>query len=302
MSLLVRDPGPCSLVVDLGRPGHRSRGVPLGGAADRAALMQANGLVGNPPDAAGLEFALVGPTLEAQVDIGAVVFGAPFPIQLNGQSTTCGTSFNLPAGSVLKIGSAPVGLRGYLAVRGGIKNKLILGSHTTLEPLQRGTVLPCETGRVSIRSLAEPQLSYSSNQNVQPIRCLLGAQSDWFTMAEFFGPVFQVTPASNRMGIRLQGKPLTRPQREMVSEPVCPGSVQVVNDGQCIVLGVDGQTIGGYPKVGQVVSADLDRLGQLRPGQRLVFERVDMDRAEHLCHERERRLANVLTRLTAGLV
>jgi antagonist of KipI len=264
--------------------------------------MQANGLVGNAPDVAGLEFALVGPTLEAQVDIGAVVFGAPFPVQVNRQPIANGTTFNVPTGSVLKIGAAAAGLRGYLAIRGGIHSKLILGSRSSFEPLQRGDVLPCESGRVARRSLAEPLVSYSTDPVPPPIRCMPGAQADWFTLPEFFGPEFLVTPASNRMGIRLQGKPLTRPQREMVSEPVCPGSVQVVNDGQCIVLGVDGQTIGGYPKVAQVITADLDRLGQLRPGQRVVFEMIGLDRAEFLRQERERRLAILLTRLAAGHV
>src|SRR5207248_11220518 len=94
------------------------------------------------------------------------------------------------------------------------------------------------------------------------------------------GRAFRVTAAGNRMGLRLQGEALPVPAREMVSEPVCPGSVQVTRDGQCIVLGVDGQTIGGYPKVAQVIGADLDKLGQLRPGERIDFERVTLEEAE----------------------
>ena len=100
------------------------------------------------------------------------------------------------------------------------------------------------------------------------LRALPGPQADWFDLPEFFGPSFTVNPASNRMGLRLQGEPLQRKPGELVSEPVGPGAVQVVNDGQCIVLGVDGQTIGGYPKVAHVIAADLDRLGQLRPGKK----------------------------------
>jgi antagonist of KipI len=81
------------------------------------------------------------------------------------------------------------------------------------------------------------------------------------------------------MGLRLKGKPLTMPKREMTSEPVCPGAVQVTPDGQCIVLGVDGQTIGGYPKIAQVIQADLDTLGQLRPGQLIEFKSVTLEEA-----------------------
>ena len=81
------------------------------------------------------------------------------------------------------------------------------------------------------------------------------------------------------MGLRLSGPPLRLPARELVSEPVCPGTVQVTKDGRCIVLGVDGQTIGGYPKIAQVIRADLDRLGQIRPGDMVFFEQIDVAEA-----------------------
>ena len=120
------------------------------------------------------------------------------------------------------------------------------------------------------------------------------------TSAAFFGPTFAVTPASNRMGLRLRGEPLQRKPGEFVSEPVGPGAVQVVNDGQCIILGVDGQTIGGYPKVAHVIAADLDRLGQLRPGQAVRFERVSVAEAEAAYQERHHRLREWITRLAIG--
>ena len=111
------------------------------------------------------------------------------------------------------------------------------------------------------------------------VSVLPGLQASWFKEEEFYEQVFTVTAASNRMGLRLQGKPLALPDREMVSEAVCPGSVQVTREGQCIVLGVDGQTIGGYPKIAQIIQADLDFLGQLRPGQAIEFKKVTMQDA-----------------------
>src|SRR5438132_10348095 len=99
------------------------------------------------------------------------------------------------------------------------------------------------------------------------------------------------------MGLRLAGNSLSMPEHEMVSEPVCPGSVQVTRDGQCIVLGVDGQTIGGYPKIAQVIQADLDALGQLRPGQAIEFRRVTLEEAI----ERDRRDQAELRRWTLRL-
>src|SRR5207247_11457919 len=111
---------------------------------------------------------------------------------------------------------------------------------------------------------------------------LEGPQAAWFHADDFYDQQFTVTPASNRMGLRLQGEPLPFPTRELVSEPVCPGAVQVTRDGQCIVLGVDGQTIGGYPKIAQVINADLDKLGQLRQGERIRLLRVYMEEDERL--------------------
>ena len=127
---------------------------------------------------------------------------------------------------------------------------------------------------------------------------LEGAQAEWFDTAALYGPAtFAVTPASDRMGLRLSGPALPVPRRELLSEPVCPGSVQVTRDGQCIVLGVDGQTIGGYPKVAQVISADLDRVGRLRPGDGVRFQRVQLGEAKWLYHARQRLLREWVTRL-----
>src|SRR5205807_567335 len=124
-----------------------------------------------------------------------------------------------------------------------------------------------------------------------------GAQSGWFSAEEFYGQSFAVTPASDRMGLRLQGRALTMPGREIVSEPVCPGTIQVTRDGQCILLGVDGQTIGGYPKIAHVIDADLDRVGQLRPGERIQFEYVTQEEAEELSRRRAAVLREWLVRL-----
>jgi antagonist of KipI len=132
---------------------------------------------------------------------------------------------------------------------------------------------------------------------VPRLRALDGPQRDWFADDAFFTQTYEVTPASNRMGLRLKGKPLARRSGELVSEAVAPGAVQVTNDGQPVVLGVDGQTIGGYPKIAHVIRADLDRLAQLRPGDRLQFVRVSLDEAAVAAQERTAFLKEWLTRL-----
>ena len=133
------------------------------------------------------------------------------------------------------------------------------------------------------------------------LRSLDAAQTHWFRAADFWDGSYVVAPASNRMGVRLTGSPLPAPGREMTSEPVCPGSVQITRDGQCIILGVDGQTIGGYPKIAQVISADLDAVGQLRPGDHLEFRRVTLEEAEGLYRERQARLRESLAQLRAAV-
>ena len=103
------------------------------------------------------------------------------------------------------------------------------------------------------------------------------------------------------MGLRLHGRPLPVPAREMVSEPVCPGAIQVTRDGQAIILGVDGQTIGGYPKIAQVIRADLDALGQMRPGDMVCFEKTDLTAARRAHHERQAALDEWITRMRVSL-
>src|SRR5262249_55282855 len=124
-----------------------------------------------------------------------------------------------------------------------------------------------------------------------------GPQRDWFTGDVFFAQDYEVSPASNRMGLRLKGTLLARRAGELLSEAVAPGAVQVTNDGLPVVLGVDGQTIGGYPKVAHVIRADLDLLAQLRPGDRVRFLRVTTSEAEEAARARAAFLHDWLTRL-----
>jgi antagonist of KipI len=305
MSLRVLDPGLFTLVVDRGRPQYRSLGVPVGGAADRWSLALGNALVGNPPDAPGLEISLTGPSLQAECDLACVVNGAPFELRRlqarsaskggsSGQPLVAGRTFTLRAGETLRIGGTPEGLRAYLCIRGGIDAPIVLGSRSSLKPLRAGDMLLCQAGVIGARWIDR---SLEPRGDSRCLRILDGPQVDWFPNAALHDRPFTVTKASNRMGLRLEGRPLPLPARELISEPVCPGSVQVTRDGQCVILGVDGQTIGGYPKIAQVISADLDVLGQLRPGAQVGFVKVTMAEAEQARRECQAELDEWLTRL-----
>jgi biotin-dependent carboxylase-like uncharacterized protein len=311
MSLRVLEPGLCSLVVDHGRPRTRSLGVPVGGAADCSAMAIGNAMLGNPPDAAALEITLVGPALSAWRRAGAVVVGAPFQLSSGRQPLTTNKSFILAADEELHIGGAPHGARAYLCVVGGFQTPVVLGSRSSLAPLRGGEELPCSQSETSAHFVRDefpsevvPSLAPDLRAGRHRLRVVPGAQIDWFPAsaddtAFTLDPAdfYTVSPASNRMGLRLSGRALAVPPREMVSEPVCPGAIQVTQDGQPIVLGVDGQTIGGYPKVAQVISADLDLLGQLRPGNRICFETVTLERAGEIYRARAHSLEQLCQRI-----
>ncbi|GIW78488.1 MAG: urea amidolyase [Gemmatales bacterium] len=300
MTLRVIEPGLYTLVVDRGRPHTRGLGVSVGGAADFASFALGNALVGNPPDTAALEITLAGPKLQSDCPLACVVFGAPFELFGSQQGRLkAGTTFTLQAGETLSIGSTPRRARAYFCVRGGIPEQIILGSRTSFEPICAGQEWPCASGR--LRGRFVPLF-----EDDEPMfRTLPGAQVDWFRLDDFYDQCFVVTPASNRMGIRLQGQslrlaPPLREWPELDSEPVCPGTIQVTRDGQCVILGVDGQTIGGYAKIAHVIRADLDRIGQLRPGDRISFRPVDLQRAREAWSDRQARLQEMMTRLRLG--
>jgi antagonist of KipI len=303
MSLRVIEPGLHSVIVDAGRPHSRSLGVPLGGAADQSSLAIGNALVGNPPDCAAVEITLKGPALQANCDTACVVFGAPFEIVVSPSvnspkrkrtNVNAGRTFTLRAASTVHIRGTAVGTRAYLCVHGGFDTAIILESRTALQPLKAGDELACRPSAVGTRWIDNLD---AAGSDAAPLRFLDGPQADRFSANAVSKSSFIVTPSSNRMGLRLSGPPLPPAASELVSEPVCPGSVQVTGDGGCIILGVDGQTIGGYPKIAQIISADLDRLGQLRPGDTITFRRVTLDEAEATFQERRKRLQERLTRL-----
>jgi biotin-dependent carboxylase-like uncharacterized protein len=298
MTLRLRHAGACTLVVDGGRPHSRSLGVSLGGAADRAAWKIANALAGNPPTTAALEVALAGPTLQTDRPISLSLFGAKFTLDRDGRSLPCGAVTHLLPGQFLKVGAASRGMRAYLAVSGGIHSPNILDSQSSLFPLGADAALEVESVAAPSRSLAHAAfLNLIEMPETTPIRIVPGPQADWFDVNEFVSSRYTVSPSSNRMGMRLEGPALKRPSRELVSEAVASGAIQITNEGLPIVLGVDGQTIGGYPKIGYVTDADLDRLAQLRPRDEVRFELVSFEQAESIDHEYRELLQEWLMRL-----
>jgi len=284
VALIVIRPGLCATVQDRGREGFRSFGVPLGGAFDRGSLGLANALLGNDLDAAALELTLIGGLYRAEVDLAIALAGAPMAATIrepSGRERTLRIpqSATLRAGEELALGGSDTGARIYLAVRGGWRTPLILGSRSSEERLGAGKVLPARTG--SIASRRPVDFPGKVPDPVGPIRVVDGSDARPGTgdARLLESGEYRVTPRSDRMGLRLEGPAIDRDSpADRASAPVAPGAVQIAG-GRPIVLGVAAGTMGGYPHLAHVIAADLDRLAQLRPGDPLRFRRVEVEEA-----------------------
>ncbi|PPK67800.1 biotin-dependent carboxyltransferase family protein [Actinokineospora auranticolor] len=279
-ALTVLATGPLALVQDLGRPGNAHLGVPPSGALDEPSLRLANRLVGNPEDAAGIETVLGGLRVRASAPCTVAVTGPSVSVRLDGLLVDSHSPLFLGAGAELEIGSPWRGLRCYLAVSGGVAVDRQLGSRSTdilsgigPAPLRVGDVLPLgavvevPVGADVVCAVRAPE------ELVVPL--LLGPREDWFAdvTARLAGAVWSVSPESNRVGLRLLGEPLRRTSefdgRELVSEGLVTGAVQVPASGLPVIFLSDHPTTGGYPVVGVVPAAHLAALAQARPGTRV---------------------------------
>ncbi|MFD9521822.1 biotin-dependent carboxyltransferase family protein [Streptomyces sp. NPDC059979] len=284
--LLVVRPGALTTVQDRGRPGYAHLGVPRSGALDTAAYALANRLLGNPPDAAALETTLDGVGLRALAATTVAVTGAPCSVRISGRPVAWGAPVRLPAGAELEVGRAESGLRGYVAVRGGLALPPVLGSRSTdllsgLGPpvLSAGTLLPVGPAEPDPAPGADAcGLPGAPAELLLPLR--LGPRADWFTgdsLSGLWRSAFRVSARSNRIGLRTEaGAPLVRSRPgELPSEGMVLGAVQVPPDGLPVVFLADHPVTGGYPVVGVVPPGPaLDAAAQARPGVPVRFTRA----------------------------
>jgi 5-oxoprolinase (ATP-hydrolysing) subunit C len=303
MGLIVKDPGFFTTVQDAGRPGYREWGVPLGGAFDRVSADLANALLGNPSTCALLELTLRGGVYQAACPLAMAMAGAPMEGKIVGPKTAerllrLPSSFAIEEGEQLVLGRTLEGARTYLAVQGGWGTRVRLGSRSWEQCLRAGEMLPADPGTIPTRY---PSDSFWISPIAEPFRIIDGpdgGHDSGFDDSFWAGRRFRVGSRSDRMGLRLEGDPLkTLVEAERLSTPVAPGAVQLAG-GQPIILGVACGTVGGYPHIAHVISADLHRLGQLKPGDLLGFRRVTLEDARLLdkeartqCQVRTSRLA-----------
>jgi biotin-dependent carboxylase-like uncharacterized protein len=276
-----------AVVADLGRPGLAHLGVPRSGALDPPALRLANRLVGNAEDAAGLELLFGGLVLRAEKPTTVAVSGAPVPVftRAGGVRRAVGShrAVFLAEGDQLEVGEPVFGVRSYLSLNGGVAVPEVLGSRGTdllsglgPEPIRDGDRLPLGTPDGGPPA-CEPIVPVSAPPSWLSVPVFLGPRDDWFDdpAGVLRTGEWTVSPASNRIGLRLSGHKVRRtPDREsteLPSEPMLPGAMQVPPSGDPVIFLADGPTTGGYPVVGVIPAAALPLLAQLRPGSTLRF-------------------------------
>lgn len=277
--IVVVAPGPLTTVQDLGRPGLAWLGVPLAGAVDRAALRAANRMVGNADGAAGLETTLAGPSLLFESDAVVAVAGGRCDVVVGDRVLGAGCAVTVRRGETVRLGEVTLGLRSYLAVRGGIDVPPVLGSRSTCTlsglgpaPLAAGDRLPIGSAALGAVGAAEELPAIVA----EPVlRVVPGPRDDAFVagaLDTLTSSSYRVSSRSDRTGVRLEGPVLQRiSDEELPSEGVVPGAVQVPPDGQPILFLGNCPTTGGYPVIGVVLPADLAHAAQARPGTRLRF-------------------------------
>ena len=314
MGIKIIKAGLQTTVQDLGRTGYRKDGIIVSGAMDTLALQIGNLLLGNEMGEAGLECTLMGPKILFETAQLVALTGGDISPAVDGVAVKMWRPLYVKKGSVLSFGAAVRGCRTYLTVFGGFKLHEVLGSYSTYLKAGFGGYNGRALKNEDILSFhkiykgTEKLFNWSLDLKLYPelddevIRVLKGPEYDLFTeqsLALLEEEKYQITNDADRMGYRLQGAALRMTEaKEMLSSAVCFGTVQVTPDGSAIILMADHQTTGGYPRVLQVITADLTRLAQMKSGQQIRFKLVTLAEARAALLLREKQVKQLKQAIT----
>jgi biotin-dependent carboxylase-like uncharacterized protein len=311
MSFTVERPGMMTLVQDLGRWGHQSRGVTVSGPMDQFSLRAGNVMLGNAENDAALEITLLGPEIVFHRECCAVLTGGDPLLKIDGSIAPPWVVLRLAPGSRLAVGgpsgSQNRGVRSYLCVSGGIDVPVVMGSRSTFvrgglggyrgRALKAGDVVPTGDPKPLWRAsegFACPMKIRPARGEDEPLYTLDGPQLDAFTDAgvtAFYGETYTVTDKIDRMGYRLDGPEIGHKNgADIISDGIVHGSVQVPGDGKPIVMMSDRQTTGGYAKIATVSTWSAAALAQKMPGDKVRFRRVTENEAARYLIDFEDRL------------
>lgn len=307
----VNQPGIFTTIQDLGRFGCESQGVPVSGAMDEFAFQVANILVGNNENTPALEITLLGPTLEVLEDTIVAVTGAKMTPLVNGMKCDCWSSFPLRKGDILSFDYPSSGARAYLSIAGGFLGEFALGSYSTYtrgkiggihgRRLEKGDILSCGLPLQFPKTQIVPNELIPVYLSEEEIRVVLGPQHDYFShgaIERFLTSVFTITKDSDRMGYKLDGPEIrATEEHDIITDGLVPGAIQVPSNGQPIIMMKDAQTTGGYAKIAVTITADLSKLAQLKPGDRVRFKSVDIKEAYRALKDQERVLKEIYLHL-----
>jgi len=305
MSITVLKPGLLTTIQDLGRPSYQVKGIGISGALDTFSHRVANWLVGNCDNAATIEVTLLGPKLFFLCPAVIAICGADLSPCINGKPIENGRPIQILSGDTLSFSGVIHGCRSYIAVHGGIQVPLVFGSRSTDirskiggingRQLKSGDTLTIKPSHLSrkMKRKVSPSLFSHVHAN-RKIKFTRGKQFDYFSRSSqllFSSSLYQVHSHSNRMGTRLSGPKLTfAVEKDLTTEGVSHGSVQVPPNGQPIILTAERQTTGGYPKIAQISAVDLSYLAQRKPGDSISFEEVSLELSQSLYMDQEKQL------------
>jgi biotin-dependent carboxylase-like uncharacterized protein len=307
--LEVVEPGIFTTIQDLGRKGYFASGIPPSGAMDRFALRMGNLLVKNPIDEAGIEMTAIGMKARVLKETVIALAGAQFSAKLNGNAIPLWQTIYLKEGDLLSIEKPRSGWRGYLCIAGGMDVPPVLGSKSTYtlgglggirgRTLKKGDLIPAGIPRSSLdtlkgRKVKESVLPEAGSE--KELRVVLGPQDDHVkgeSIEVFLNTPYQVSIRSNRVGYRFEGPQLffkERPESRdagldpsnIVDDGNAIGAIQIPAGKEPICLGVDGVTMGGYVKIACLITADMNRMAQLKPKDLVRFKSVTVDEARSI--------------------
>jgi antagonist of KipI len=303
MSVLIRKPGILTTVQDLGRTGARRLGINPNGAMDTVAARAINIALGNDENSSVLEMHFPAVEIEFTQDTSFAISGADFGAELNGKSISNWQAAYAGKGSVLKFHQKFNGNRAYLAVKGGFKIDEWQGSTSTNiaagvggisgRALIAGDTIECESLQ-DLNSIFIGRSLIPRYSRFPTLRIVAGGEFKLLSAVSeriLLNEMFTLTKDSNRMGYRLDGEQIhLLHEKELISSATSFGTVQLLPDGQMVILMADHQTSGGYPRVGNIISADLPIAAQLGPGDRIGFKIVSVGEAEEIAMKLEHEL------------
>ncbi|WP_407271074.1 biotin-dependent carboxyltransferase family protein [Radiobacillus sp. PE A8.2] len=297
MGLKIIEEGLLTTIQDLGRTGYQAFGFSVGGVMDPWAMQLANLIVNNDEKEAVLEMSFLGPSITFEANVVIALTGADMSPKINDQPIELYKPIPVKRGDTLQLRTAKTGLHSYLAVQGGMSIPAKLNSKSTAmnaqfggfegRKLQVGDKIeintPASNQRKAFSWRLDPHLFNYMNSSHEVIHFIEGRQYHWFSeesKSKFEHESFRITGRSDRMGYRLQGPTLELiNQKELLTEGTSYGTIQVPSSGEPIVLMADRQPTGGYPKIGQVIFADMPKLSQRRPNQAFTFKKYTLEEA-----------------------